>query len=594
MKTRMHMTAVSMMVGASLALVLWPCLSAFASVNREDAGAGPPNGWDHLCTPQSISVSPRTTSREYSASATCWVNMASDKASLDNQDWVQAQATMTGRYFMSSNRFSEAVTLNLQSGPVKISEIGTVCGDDPWATQATCSVDTTRAFESMYNHFGWRYGSTYSDVMKSNAPLSRSLFDAALVQAQLHKQASSPPSAPGGVQAVIWPAQDGKSAIGNISWHAGDMSGNKWVLMFDIESSQFSDGTFINSGHRSGLGPKQNMSAADANRLYIFTPTASLQIGGTYFFRVCAVNDAGRQCSAPVQARAPTQQERMTSGGMHVVAGGILTPIGTNPPGGGNPGGPVALGTARPRIGGFAGSAPAGGGTPAGGNHTTPLGGARPIGPVALGGLRPAGGGTPAGGSNPTGGSGGSGGSGGLTPAGAPPTSIGGNRPGEPAGGGAPGIALRRPLGPVARMEPRGGTQPGAVGIPDLTVDRAMLVRGRPIAWGSTVALTLRADATHTCPVPMSFHFRNAGSGPAQNVTAALRDSQNPMQPIAAETLASMTVGQAATVGGVLKVEAAPAARTLVVVAGVHEAGKIHEKDVANNHGSISLNVTCN
>ena len=142
-------------------------------------------------------------------------------------------------------------------------------------------------------------------------------------------------------------------------------------------------------------------------------------------------------------------------------------------------------------------------------------------------------------------------------------------------------------------MTPHGGTGPGTVAFPDLALGRGMFVRGKLIPWGGGSRVALRADATHTCPVQMSFRFRNAGGGPAQNVTAAIRDSLRPMIPVARETLASMTAGQSSSVGGVLKVAAAPAARRVVLVARVHEAGKIHEKNVANDHGSITLSVTC-
>lgn len=618
MKTRTYLSAISMMVSASLALVLWPSGRAFAMI--PDGSATPPNGWDHLCSPQSITVTPRPTSRLYSATATCWVNLSSDKSSdnsSDSQQWVQAQTTMRGQYFLSTPyRFREAITVNLPKGAVTITVNGSACSDDPWATQATCGANYAAAMQSAAVNFGWTFiGPSVGDAVHQG-PLSRVLFDPSLVQAQLKKQESNPPDAPGGVQAVLWPTQDGRSAIANISWHAGDMSNNKWVFTFDIESTQFADGTFTNAGHRVGPGPKQNMSAADANRVYVFTPTASLQNGGTYFFRVCSVNDAGRQCSAPVQSRMPTQQEKMArAGGMHVASGGMLGAGGSTGARGGvtpNKTGPIALGTAR--TGGTSGG---GTGAPAGSNGPTPLGTARPGAPIALGTARPGAGGGTSGGS-PTGGNGSTplgtarpgtpialgtarlgspagsngGASGGLTPAGGnPPTSIGGAKPGTAGGSTAPSaIGTMRPIGPIAGIA-HPGAQPAAS--PDLAIGPAMIVGGHAVAWGSATSLNLRADATHTCPLPISLQYRNAGNGPANNVTAEIRDGLNAMQPVAVQNLASMVAGQSSSVGGVWKVGLLPTPRAVIVEARVREAGGIHEKDLANNHGAVTLNLTC-
>jgi hypothetical protein len=594
MKIRQRRTLAAMMIGASLALVLYPSSQALALIGDTNL-VTPPDGWDHVCSPESITLTPRPTSRVYHASATCWVNVATDKTSDsagDTQHWVQAKATMEGHYFLNNQTFREYITVNMQGG-ARTFTINGSCADDPWATQATCSGDSSHARQSMSSDLGWIIFTYVNYKNAIQVPFSRVIFDPALVQAQLKKFESSPPVAPVAVDAVRWPMQGGKSDLGNISWRAGDMSDNKWVLTFDIEYSQYTDGTFTNAGHRVGPGPKQNMSAADANRTYVFSAPSALQSGINYYFRVCAVNDAGRQCSAPVQARQPTQQEKMLrAGGMHVAPGGMLGAAGAGGGGGGGaphatgpialgtarPSAPIALGTARPGAGGGTG-----GGSPAGGNGSTPLGTTRPGTPSALG--------TPHVG-GPTGSGGGA--PGGTTIAGGhPPTSIGGSRPGA-TGGTAPtnGIGTLRPIGPIAGIG-HPGSQPGEVAFPDLAIGPAMLVHDQRVMWGSATTLNLRADATRTCPLPVSFQFRNAGSGPAQNVTAEIRDGLNAMQPIAVENLASMVAGQASSVGGVWRVGLLPMPRAVIVEARVREAGGIHEKDLANNHGAVTLNLTC-
>jgi hypothetical protein len=582
MKIRQRVTLAATLIGASLAWVLYPSLQASAGV-PDPRYATPPNGWDHLCSPESITLTPRPTSRVYQASATCWVNTAQDKtsdSSADTQNWIQAHATMQGRYFLNNQSFREVITVNMQGGPRSFTINGS-CADDPWATQAKCNGDSSNARQAMSANLGW-IGLGYSgnsDI--SQVPFSRVIFDPAVVQAQLKKFESNAPVAPVGVDAVRWPTQGGKSDLGDISWRAGDMSDNKWVLTFDIEYSQYTNGTFTNAGHRVGPGPKQNMSAADANRVYVFSAPTALQSGTDYYFRVCAVNDAGRQCSAPVQARKPTQQEKMArSGGMHV-AGGIVASSGANGAGGGgapHATGPIALGTARP------GATPGNGaGAPSGSKGPTALGTARPTAPIALGTAHPG---------APTGSNGGATGGARLA-GGSPPTSIGGSKPGTTGGGAAPtAIGIQRPIGPVAGIA-HPGAQPGAVAFPDLAIGPVMMVHDQRVTWGSATTLNLRADATHTCPLPMSFQFRNAGNGPAHNVTAEIRDGLNAMQPVAVQNLASMVVGQSSSVGGVWKVGLLPTPRAVMVEARVREAGGIHEKNVANNHGTVTLNLTC-
>ena len=129
--------------------------------------------------------------------------------------------------------------------------------------------------------------------------------------------------------------------------------------------------------------------------------------------------------------------------------------------------------------------------------------------------------------------------------------------------------------------------------MPDLAVGRGMTVRDQTIAWGNATTLALRADATRECALPVSFQYENVGKGPAGNVTAEISDSLHPAQPIATQNLASMTAGQSSTVRGVMKVSAQAQPRQVVVVAKVHESGQVHETNMTNDRGSITLNVTC-
>ena len=255
------------------------------------------------------------------------------------------------------------------------------------------------------------------------------------------EQASEGALGAGRAHALRWPVAG--SDLGKVQWRAADMSDNKWVLQFDIEYANFPDATFTKAGQLIGPGPKKNLSALDANRVYTFMTPFKLQ-GSNYYFRVCAGNDAGRQCGAPVLARKPTAGElASTLGGGARVGPGVIPLRGGNAPGAGGPSsGPIALGTGRP-----------------------------PGPPERLEVVRPAGHLRAASESRSRSrrsrwaayvrlsrrlrrGS-----SGGVTPAGGPPpTSVGAGTPGKPSGGGgAPaGIVARRPIGPVA-----GSLQPG-------------------------------------------------------------------------------------------------------------------------------------
>ena len=492
---------------AALVSALFSHPNAFAGVT-DDTSTTPPGGWKQLCAGNSIKVTPQTDNRRhYQADGTCWMNTAQDKTHLDHQTWVQVRVSLNGTYDLSGRKFNESVAVNTPSGARTVGTSG-VCSDDPWITNATCSA--TDPSQNLNVNFGWH------TLGLKPGPLSRNVFSADLVQAILNKQESKPPLAPLGLDSVRWPVASGE--MGEVKWRAADMSDNKWVLQFDIEYANYADATFTKAGQRVGPGPKKNFSAADANTFYVFMTPFKLQTSN-YYFRVCASNDAGRECSAPVLARKPTKQELMAAVGNAHVAAGPITP-------------------------------PAGSGTPA-------AGGAKPTGPVALG----------------TG------------------------RPGVSTGGNAPtAIGTARSIGPVAGVAPRpsgGGDKPGTVAIPDLAVGRGMTVHDQMIAWGGMANLALRADATLECPLAMSFQYMNVGKGPATNVTAEIRDNLHPTQPVATQSVASLTAGQSSTVGGVLKVGAQPAPRQVIVAARVHEAGKIQETNTANDHGSVTLNVTC-
>ena len=517
---RMHLLGLikftSLAIGAGF--LIYPATDSLALVEDPDTPF-PPTGWKNVCSGGSIKVTPRPSDRIYTGNGTCWINTAKDKTHASNQSWTQVAVTLNGTYTGATRRFTERLTFNTPAGARAINLSGE-CSDDPWATNAGCA-PTADPNPQLGTNFGWYLGYSGSQV---TVPLSRNVFGADLIQGMLSNQESKPPLAPVGLDATRWPGPKGDS--GDITWRAADMSDNKWVLQFDIEYANFPDATFTKAGQRVGPGPKKNLSASEANMSYVFTPSFQLQ-GQNYYFRVCALNDSGRQCSAAVLAHPPTKQQQMGRvGRVSLAAGSLLAPGGGGtPPASGAPksSGPVALGTARPGI--------STGGAPAGGGSTG----------IALAGK-------------------------------SAPTALGAARPGGAAGGGA---------------------TPGAVAIPDLAVGRGMIVRDQTIAWGNATNLTLRADAARECELPVSFQYENVGKGPAGNVTAEISDSLHPAQPIASQTLASMTAGQSSTVRGVLKVGAQVQPRQVVVVAKVHESGQIHETNMTNDRGSITLNVTC-
>ena len=505
----------SAVAAAGLVLASYPYAGAFALVS-DDATWLPPGGWDKLCSPSSINVTPSEKARSYVAHGTCWINVAQDKSDPNKQSWSQAQVTAEGFFSLRDQSFREKLTFNTPSGPRSVTFTGT-CSDDPWVSKANCS-DKTSPAAYLQNNFSWRLGGT------PQGPLSSVLFSQDLVQSMLSKKESKPPVAPVGLDAVRWPTNGGKSAIGNVSWRAGDMSNNQWVMQFEIEYANYADSTFTKAGARVGLGPKQNMSAADANRVYVFSTPFALQSGTSYYFRVCAVNDAGRQCSAAVKTREPSRTELASVASNIHSSAGMQGAQSVSPP------------TAPQGAKGSEGGAP------------RKLGGARKLGGTT------------------------GGGTGGL---GSQPPSVVATTAPTAKGGATPGIA-------------------GTPGKPDLAVARdGMLVNDRPVAWSAMNRLVLRADATNSCPIRVSFRYMNLGKAAATNVTAEVRDSLQPTQALATGTTASLAPGQSASINGIGKIAASPSTTKVVITGLVHENGNMQDANVSNNRGTITLEVLC-
>jgi hypothetical protein len=207
------------------------------------------------------------------------------------------------------------------------------CSDDPWLKGGTCG--GARPNVDLANSFGWAV------QIPQDGPLSRNVFDPALVMALVSKQASSPPNAPVDLDPVRWPEPEGK--FGRVFWRAPDVSGNRWIFAFDIEYSASPDSAFSNAGRVMGPGAKSTLSPKDIPHYYYTT----FPVGdANTYFRVCSVNDSGRQCSAPKPMRAPTLAEvavinRSRSGVTMVSAGGGGTPPSSAPPTVARPVGPV-------------------------------------------------------------------------------------------------------------------------------------------------------------------------------------------------------------------------------------------------------------
>lgn len=524
MKTRRFWSVLSAVTTAGLVLASYPYVDAVALISDDASWDPPSHNWNQLCSPSSINVTPGVNSRTYVARGTCWINIAQDKTDPNLQSWRQAQVTANGFYSLKDQSFREILTVNTPSGTRSLTFTGT-CNDDPWATKATCS-DKNDPSAYLRANFSWVF-------QLPQGPLSAAMFSPDLVQAMLSKHESKPPVAPVGLDAVRWPVNGGKSAVGNIKWRAGDMSDNKWVLGFDIEYANYADSTFTKAGRRVGPGPKQNMSAADANLVYLFSTPFALQAGRDYFFRVCAVNDAGRQCSAAVKVRQPTQMELASVASNIHTAGGMLgkQPVSQ----------PTAPTAAKGTSGGF-GAALIGnrGGTTGAGGKT---GGAATVnnGPGAFGSKRP------------------------VTVARNAPTAIGGPAPGM-----------------------------GAAAKPDLAVAReGILINDRTMAWNTTTRLVLHPDASHTCPVHVSFRYTNLGKAAAANVIGEVRDSLQPAQPVATNSVATFAPGQFSTVSGIVKVNATPAETRVGITALVHGGATSPDANAANNRGTVTLEVSC-
>jgi hypothetical protein len=309
-------------------------LLASAGLGEGDARAGvdtsvvayPPDGWPHLCSGHSIDVKPSLTRRTYTGTGTCWINTAQNKSDGNQQNWVRAAVTLEGDYRLQGSSFAEKLTVSLPpsvpttNGTVIVTTSGT-CADDPWATGAQCGISTPNV--NLQASFGW-------SLQPPNGPLSRNVFGSALVAALLKKESSKPPLAPVDLDAVRWPAFDGGTE-GRVFWRAPDVSGNRWILAYDVEYANSPDSAFIKAGHVTGPGAKSNLSPNEVSRFFYTT----FKLGGAdYYFRVCAANDAGQQCSGAVRAREPTKQELMV---LSHHQSKVTMAIGGSPPAGSSP-----------------------------------------------------------------------------------------------------------------------------------------------------------------------------------------------------------------------------------------------------------------
>jgi hypothetical protein len=315
-----------------------------ASATVGPSAVFPPDGWDHLCSGNTIDVKPTVTERRYSATGACWINVAKDKANGDEQVWVSVPALLEGIYDIPNNRFQEKLTIgkgfNINIGSTQVYVPPTViassstCTDDPWATHAQCS--PAKLSGDIYSSFGWSINAP------PPGPLSRNVLGAELVTALLSKKLSKPPLPPVDVDVVRWPDWDGKGQIGRVFWRAPDVSDNKWILAYEIEYVMNSpNAAFSQAGKEVGPGAKSQLSQAEVMRFYYSTFKLS---GADYYFRVCTVNDSGRQCSAAVKAREQTNAERIGTAS-HTMNSG-LGKIGGNTSGGNTTAAPPA-GAAR-------------------------------------------------------------------------------------------------------------------------------------------------------------------------------------------------------------------------------------------------------
>jgi hypothetical protein len=285
----------------------------------------PPDGWQNICVAQSLDVKPTVASRQYAGTGTCWINTAQDKSDSSKQNWIRVAVTLKGVWALQSSSFAEDLSFALPTGTVPVTTHGS-CSDDPWAKSGQCGATPPNV--DLYRSFGWPPPTT-------TGPLSRNVFGSALVTAILSKQLSSPPLAPVDLDPVRWPEPEG--TVGRIFWRTPDVSGNRWILAYDIEYASSPDSAFLNAGRVMGPGATTNLTPKDVSR-YFYT-SLKLSDAATYF-RVCSVNDAGRQCSAAKVARQPTAAELMVVSRTRRVAAPALA---GSPPaaGGGSPGVPV-------------------------------------------------------------------------------------------------------------------------------------------------------------------------------------------------------------------------------------------------------------
>ena len=566
---------------AILILSVYSQTEAWALVT-DDPVAPPPSY--PPCTGSSVQLHPGMNGNSYDYSGRCWINLAADKYDQDHPSWVNAPVTGTSSYDSKKAVFNETVTFSGPSGPITLSNTGW-CDKDPWLTPEDCTLDPQTLRFSVINAVGLDIGNNDGH----RGPLGLIVISPTLISQLISKQESKPPRPPVNVDPVIWSVDNGKSTRVTVTWKAGDMSNNRWVMQFNIQLSQQktdSDSAYSNAGQVLGLGPKQTFSASDTSRVYVFTLPNEVQPIDSYYFRICALNDSDSQCSTPVQARKPTKQEMMSHvGSMHIVGGALSAPAGKGTPAtmGTKPTNPATLGAAR-----SAGTAGGGGGSPTGANNATGVGLASQKAPTALG----------------TGGSGVTG-SGGATPAGSPPTAVQAPRvfgaaliakPGGATGTGGSGSGGA--TGGTGGSTGSGGATPGSSAPGSAKSDLAvapegMLLNDQKMAWSATKRLVLHPDASHTCPVRVSFRYTNLGKAATQNVVAELRDSLHPAQPIATNSAAVLAPGQFSTVNGVAKISASSSTQQVIFTAIVHEKGALQDTNVSNNRGTITLDVFC-
>ena len=288
----------------------------------------PPNGWSQLCAGHTIDVKPTPGARLYTGTGTCWINVSEDKSDPNKQNWVRSAVTLDGRYVMQRSAFEEKLTFTLPSGKVPVTRSGS-CVDDPWEKGGQCGSSPTNV--DLARSFGWT-------LQLANGPLSSNVFGPGLVSAMLAKQASVTPLAPVDIDAVRWPEANG--TVGRIFWRAPDVSGNRWILVYEIEHASSPDSAFTGVGRVVGPGAKSSLSPKDVSRFF-YTPTTTLG-AGTDYFRVCSTNDAGRQCSGAVLARQPTRAELMTVAPRQRV-NVVMVAGGSPPTAPGRPAAPIAV-----------------------------------------------------------------------------------------------------------------------------------------------------------------------------------------------------------------------------------------------------------